>query len=175
MATFFPQSDDNFLDMHGIGKVKAEKYGAIFMPVIGSYCRDNQIQERRKKAPPKVPVQSDPAPAAPGKEAKPRFISVGEMFTAGRSIHDLMDTFGIQQPTVIGHLVRYLREGFELPGEKILDASSLSSDQIERVIDAFDQCGNEYLKPAFDFLKGSVHYDEIAILRLYHLNKENGS
>jgi len=49
MATFFPQSSDNFLDIHGIGTVKAEKFGALFMQVIGSYCRENQIQQRPKK------------------------------------------------------------------------------------------------------------------------------
>jgi ATP-dependent DNA helicase RecQ len=173
MATFFPQSNENFLDMHGIGKVKAEKYGTRFMQVIGSYCRDKQIQERPKKPPPEVSVQSDPKAATPAKEATPRFISVGEMFDAGRTIRDIVDTFGIQQTTVIGHLVRYVREGFALDGEKILLASSLPDDQLERVIAAFDRCGNEYLKPAFDFLNGTVHYDELAILRLYHLNQKN--
>lgn len=46
MATYFPQSDDNFLNIHGIGKVKAEKFGALFMQVIGHYCRQKQIQEQ---------------------------------------------------------------------------------------------------------------------------------
>ena len=175
MATFFPQSSGSFLDIHGIGKVKAEKYGSLFMQVIGSYCRENQIQERPKKAPPAASVRSGPETATPAKEVKPRFITVGEMFNAGRSIGEIMDTFGVQQTTVIGHLVRYWREGFALPGDRILQASSLPNDQRERVMDAFDRCGNEYLKPAFDFLNGTVHYDELAILRLYHLNKENGS
>jgi DNA-binding transcriptional regulator PaaX len=96
------------------------------------------------------------------------------MFDAGRSLGEIMDTFGIKQTTVINHLVRYVREGFALSGDKILRASSLSDDQLERVAEAFDQCGNEYLKPAFDFLDGTVHYDELAILRLYHLIKKNG-
>ena len=39
MATFFPQSSDNFLKIHGIGTVKAKKFGDLFMQVIGSYCR----------------------------------------------------------------------------------------------------------------------------------------
>jgi len=175
MAAFFPQSHENFLDMHGIGQVKAEKYGDLFMQVIGSYCREKQIQERPKKKPPALPVQPDPTPATPAKEVKPRFISVGEMFDAGRSLGEIMDTFGIKQTTVIDHLVRYVRDGFALSGDKILQASSLPDDQLERVIEAFDQCGNEYLKPAFDFLDGTVHYDELAILRLYHLIKKNGS
>ena len=52
MAAYFPQSSDNFLDIHGVGKVKAKKFGTLFMQVIGSYCRDNQIQERPKNPPP---------------------------------------------------------------------------------------------------------------------------
>jgi len=48
MATFFPQSSDNFLNIHGIGTVKAKKFGDLFMQVIGSYCRGKQIQERPK-------------------------------------------------------------------------------------------------------------------------------
>ena len=52
MAAYFPQSSDNFLDIHGVGKVKAKKFGTLFMQVIGSYCRDNQIQERPKNSPP---------------------------------------------------------------------------------------------------------------------------
>ena len=47
MATYFPQSDDNFLNIHGIGKVKAKKFGAIFMPVIEAYCREKQIQGKQ--------------------------------------------------------------------------------------------------------------------------------
>ena len=39
MATFFPQSSDNFLDIHGVGTVKAKKFGPLFMQVICSYCR----------------------------------------------------------------------------------------------------------------------------------------
>ncbi len=175
MATFFPQSSKRFLDIHGIGKVKAEKFGALFMQVIGSYCRDKQIQQRPKHPPPDVPVRPEPTAESPAVAVKPRYITVGELFNTGESIGDIMDTFGIQQTTVIDHLVRYVREGFALPGENLLTVSALPDDRIKRVLDAFDQCGNEYLKPAFDFLNGTVPYEELKILRLYHLSKKNGS
>jgi ATP-dependent DNA helicase RecQ len=175
MATFFPHSSDHFLDIHGIGKVKAEKFGTLFMQVIGSYCRDKQIQERPKNPPPTSPVKPDPTEEPPAEAVKPRYITVGELFNSGQSISKIMDIFGIQQTTVIDHLVRYVREGFALPIDNLLEASPLPDDQIKRVLDAFDQCGNEYLKPAFDFLNGTVHYEELKILRLYHLSKKNGS
>ncbi len=174
MATYFPQSSDDFLAIHGIGKVKAEKFGPRIMAVIGSYCRDKQITERPKTSPPALPVKPDPTAQFPAKAVKPRHITVGELFDSGRSISEIMKTFGIQKTTVIDHLVRYVREGFSLPGARLLNVSSLPHDQIERVLGAFDQCGDEYLKPAFDFLDGTVHYEELRILRLYHLSQKNG-
>jgi len=72
MATFFPQSSDNFLDIHGIGTVKAEKFGTLFMQVIGSYCRENQIQERPKK--PNKLLSSKEKKNASAKSVKPRYL-----------------------------------------------------------------------------------------------------
>jgi ATP-dependent DNA helicase RecQ len=175
MATFYPQSSDHFLDIHGIGKVKAEKFGTLFMQVIGSYCRGRQIQERPKNPTLTLPVKPDPTAESPAAAVKPRYVTVGDLFNSGQSISEIMDTFGIRQTTVIDHLVRYVREGFALPGDKLLTDISLPEEQINHALDAFDRCGSEYLKPAFDFLNGTVHYEELKILRLYHLSKKNGS
>jgi ATP-dependent DNA helicase RecQ len=49
MATYFPQSGDHLLNIYGIGNVKAEKFGALFMQVIGDYCRENQIKRHSAK------------------------------------------------------------------------------------------------------------------------------
>ena len=175
MATYFPQSGENFLNIHGIGKVKAEKFGALFMPVIEAYCRDKGIEEKPKHTAQAAALKPDAAEAPGAGAVKPRYITVGELFNSGRSIGDIMDLFGIRQTTVIDHLVKFARDGFGLPGVELLKISSLPDDQIERVLEAFNQCGNEYLKPAFDFLNGTVQYDELRILRLYHISQRNGS
>jgi ATP-dependent DNA helicase RecQ len=49
MATYFPLSNDNLLDIHGVGQVKSQKFGALFLDSIRVYCRENRIQERFKK------------------------------------------------------------------------------------------------------------------------------
>jgi ATP-dependent DNA helicase RecQ len=48
MATFFPQSSDSLLDIHGVGAVKCRKFGALFQDIIGRFCREHQIEERPK-------------------------------------------------------------------------------------------------------------------------------
>ncbi|HML40793.1 MAG TPA: DNA helicase RecQ [Bellilinea sp.] len=52
MAAHFPRSEKTFLRIHGVGKVKAEKYGPIFTTLIRQFCRSHpgvlpkKIQER---------------------------------------------------------------------------------------------------------------------------------
>jgi ATP-dependent DNA helicase RecQ len=173
MATYFPQTSDSFLDIHGIGAVKAEKFGVLFMRVIGSYCRENQIEERPKK--PSKRLTSREKKNSPAKSVKPRHIHVGDIFNSGRSIAEIMDIFDIKQTTVIEHLNKYVMAGNALRCDEILALSTLPEDQKNVVLKAFDQCGSEYLKPAFDFLNGEIDYEELKILRLYHLIKKNES
>ncbi len=45
MATYFPLSNDSLLDMYGVGQVKSQKYGGLFLDSIRLYCRTNRIQE----------------------------------------------------------------------------------------------------------------------------------
>jgi superfamily II DNA helicase RecQ len=171
MATFFPQSSENFLEIHGIGTVKAQKFGTLFMQVIGSYCREKQIQEQPKK--PIKPFSTKEKKISPAKTVTPRHLLVGEIFNSGRSMAEIMDIFDIKQTTVIDHLNKYVMAGNALRGDEILALSTLPTDQKNAALKAFDQCGSEYLKPAFDFLNGQVDYEALKILRLYHLTRIN--
>ena len=44
MATFLPQRMESLLGIHGVGEVKAEKYGLIFLNIIQEYCRTHEIE-----------------------------------------------------------------------------------------------------------------------------------
>jgi len=44
MATYFPQSRDTLLDIHGVGAVKCDRFGAIFLEIIDGFCRENDIE-----------------------------------------------------------------------------------------------------------------------------------
>jgi ATP-dependent DNA helicase RecQ len=57
--------------------------------------------------------------------------------------------------------------------DELFALSTLPPDQKKVVLKALDQCGSEYLKPAFDALNGAVSYDDLKLLRLYSLAKKN--
>ena len=46
MATYFPLSRETLLDIHGVGAVKCERFGATFLQIIDQFCRHNDILER---------------------------------------------------------------------------------------------------------------------------------
>ena len=44
MAAFFPRSRESLLHIHGVGSVKYNKYGTIFMNIIDEYCQEHNIE-----------------------------------------------------------------------------------------------------------------------------------
>jgi len=172
MATYFPQSRENLLDMHGVGAVKCEKFGATFLQLIDQFCREHDIAERPKRSHKVLP--GSPKKSSAEKSGKPRHIHIGDIFNSGRSIAEIMDIFKIKQTTVIDHLNKYVNAGFALRSDEIFTLSTLALDQKKVVLKAFDKCGSEYLKPAFDALNGEVSYDDLKILRLCYRGRKNG-
>jgi ATP-dependent DNA helicase RecQ len=168
MATFFPQSKEDLLDIHGVGAVKCERFGATFLQIIERFCREHDIQERPKRLHKVLP--GNPRKSDAERLVKPRHIQVGDIFNSGRSITEIMAIYNIKQTTAIKHLYRYVMDGFDLRSDAILAISTLPPDQKKAAFNAFDQCGTEYLKPVFESLKGVVSYDELNILRLYLLS-----
>jgi len=41
--TFFPQSRGGLRNIHGIGAVKLERYGDLFLDIIREYCQGKRI------------------------------------------------------------------------------------------------------------------------------------
>ena len=84
MATFFPQSKQSMLDIHGVGAIKHDKYGTVFLDIIQEYCKTHQIEECAKLAMGK-PLG---ATASTGKK---RHVVIGEAFSSGRPVSEIPD------------------------------------------------------------------------------------
>jgi ATP-dependent DNA helicase RecQ len=175
MATYFPQNREQFLDIHGVGAVKYERYGQQFLDLICRYCREHHIESlalksyKPKSSKPKKP-KADKTPAVP---QKPRHVLVAEAYNLGASIETIMHRFEIKLTTLLDHFLKYLRTGNRLRTDEFLSFSSLSAEQNDRVIKAFDRLGAEYLKPVFDVFDGKIDYEDLKVLRLYYLSTRN--
>jgi len=165
MASFFPQTKENLLDIHGVGAVKCEKYGLIFLNIIKKYCHLNQIEEippRRKKS----------AAGISRSILKKRHVVIGEAFNSGQSVKNIMAKFSIKQITILDHLFKYLQEGYSLRFDEFFALSTIQPDQKSLVLETFNRLGAELLRPAFNALNKEISYDDLKILRLYYLSKK---
>jgi ATP-dependent DNA helicase RecQ len=166
MATYFPQNTDNFLAMHGVGNVKLEHYGAIFIEIISRYCDEKQIDERPKR-------QWKTAAAKANADKVPRHIVVGNAYNAGKSVLELAAEYSVKQRTILNHLFKYIRAGHTLTRpDKLLKLSTLSETHRTTVFTVFGQLGTDRLGPVFAALNGSVSYDELHVLRLVYLSQK---
>jgi ATP-dependent DNA helicase RecQ len=163
MASSYPTNTHQILEVYGMGKIKFERYGQVFLDLIQTYCQENQIQPQAGSR----PLARDPE-LLPAK--KPRYVEVGELFNQGFSVEQIMSRYGVQQGTVIGHLSRYAQSGQALNNLAGLPATTLPASLQEQVEAAFERLGTQALRPVYDALEGGVSFDDLHILRLRYLH-----
>lgn len=162
MAQRFPASRQSLLTIFGVGEIKMQKYGAVFLQVITHYCAEHHITEKAASA-------LSPSPLL----RVPRFIEVGQAFLQGESMGELMQHFSVKQDTVVENLLRFLQDGHALPAERIKAEIEIPETQLQQVLDFFNEQGSTYLKPVFDHCAGELSYNELKLIRLYFLALEH--
>lgn len=168
MAAYFPQNQESFSKIYGVGEQKLAKYAHDFLMVIRPYCKENNIEEKPKKG---------------GTVSRPKAIGVGSrtdeiitLFNGGQSIRDLMAQFGVKQSTIVNHLWKGVLAKRPLRPNSILQESQLSTEQQQAVISAFETHGLTHLRPIFDTFDERINYDELHLIRLHlaaQANNEN--
>jgi ATP-dependent DNA helicase RecQ len=162
MATFFPRTEHDFLNTFGVGKTKLEKYGPAFMALIHEFCTAHAISD--------VPQRHIPAPAVTktASEEK-RHIQAGRLYHDGMSVSDIAGQFHVKHITVINHLYRYFQEGNRIESGHVINECALSTDVQEKVCQAFDTHGYQFLKPVFEAMDREIPYEALHLLRIHYL------
>jgi ATP-dependent DNA helicase RecQ len=166
MAFYFPQSQESLLNIHGVGRAKAEKYGTDFMNVIIDFCSENKLEERSKSSTykPKTVKKSL------SKDSRP--YQVAELFHNGKSVGEIAAHFEVKEGTVISNLSKFVKAGNTIPSDRILEASTLNDSDFKKVGKAFKKHGLEMLRPIFEELNEQVSYDELRVVQLYMMCKK---
>jgi len=158
MATYFPHTPDELGKIYGVGQRKVLEYGPHFLPIIQTYCQENQIK---------------PVSRTTNKPAKRQSISyqqranfAWEQFQDGKSLADIAAELGSTQRTVLTYLRKAFETGKPLREDGLKEAGQLSPLDEQRVQAAFEELGDAYLKPVFEALNGCVDYDQLQLWRL---------
>lgn len=157
MATYFPQDRDGFSRISGVGVRKLELFSDQFTQLIKRFNQEHDItpieKTERKREEPEIKIVTH----------KPQFYAkTKELIQKKIPIARIAKNQNLEQGTVVNHLEKMLDAGERLD----LEYLKLPKDRFLAMKKGFEDCGDDRLKPVFEYLKGKYNYDELKLARL---------
>lgn len=162
IISVLPSSGKSLKRINGIGKGRADKYGADILEIVGQYCTEQQLETDR------LQFASGKAPKTP-KPPKPdtKMVSL-KLYKSGKAIEEIARERDLATTTIEGHLAHFIGLG-ELDIFEILD-----KEKIEQGTAYFRQSKGEALSEAKNQLGDHFSYGELRMVLKYwhHLQGE---
>lgn len=166
MATVFPLTADDFLEINGVGPLKWERYGQSFINAIKQYCDENQIVPLPiGRIKPKV--QSKPIEKSKGLVHSQTASDTLMLFKAGNNIEQMAKMRGLAASTIISHLVEHIMHGIDLDINPLV-----TLEKREAISKVIAEVGVEKLAPIRERLPEEITYGEINLVAAFHRRKQ---
>jgi ATP-dependent DNA helicase RecQ len=147
-----PTNRNELMDVHGVGKVKARKYGKTFLEAMYAF----------------EPIKKRPSGT--------RHVVAMKYYNQGQSIDDIADQMGIKPSTVTGYLQKAVMDSMALAEpERLLKDFELTASDAEAIRAEFAKAEDHRLKPIFDHFEERYSYDQLKAVRTIMLNEEQQS
>lgn len=153
LSNRMPISEQQFLDISGVGQSKLEKYGDKFISKIKEYVEENSIEVQWK-------FNSKDKIKENNSAQKKSYIQTIDMLKDNK---DLLTTAKIREialSTVFTHINQYISEGNKIDFE--INFSDILSDTEEMTINSvIDEIGVSKLKDIKEKVNDDISYDKI--------------
>ncbi|MCY4366507.1 MAG: DNA helicase RecQ [Chloroflexi bacterium] len=166
MAAAFPQSLESFGRVPGVGSAKLEQYGDRFVAAITTFAQARGLADRTGEM--GLSRNSESSRRTSGRRERQTagrsstYEQTRQMLSQGLTIGEIASQRGLAHTTIIGQIERMAAQGQELSLEHLLP----SPDRLQRIKEALDVCGDQYLKPLREYLGQEFEYDELRLSRL---------
>lgn len=154
MASYFPQSRENFSKISGVGRVKLEELAGPFLELISEHANAHGLAE------------IDPLPGGRSKHrggqpsSTPR--RTAELVAKKLPLSEIAELCGLTSGTIINHITRLIMAGEELDLEHLMPPP----DRMAKIGAAFKQAQETRLAPVRELLGEDYSYDGLALARI---------
>ncbi len=146
--------------IHGIGKIKVEKYGNDIISIVQEYCANNNLKPLYEKT---EIIDFEP------KEKKNSSNRISyDMYNQGLTIEEIASKRGFVVSTILGHLTVYVETG-DIQADRLIASEKIN--MIAEFITRFGYIGMNETKQA---LGSNIDYSDIRIV-IAHLKYKNGN
>ena len=176
LSNRMPITDEQFLDISGVGNSKLNKYGEKFMEKIKAYINENNIEVKwsfisnknnnisfdevldKEKDKQKKEKNNN-------EEKKKSYEVTMDFIKAGSSIKEIAKERELTLVTVMSHIQQYIAEGNKVDFEIPLD-EFFNDEEEKMVLDAIDKVGYNKLKDIKEVVPEEITYDAIRAIVL---------
>ncbi|MDF1754237.1 MAG: DNA helicase RecQ [Verrucomicrobiales bacterium] len=151
----YPQTEEAFLDMPGVGKQKLQDLGSIFIGAVNEWLSSN----------PKL--EFDDAPDTASAKPRPKMKSEGglsetalatlELYQNGKNPGEIAELRNLKSTTIYGHLALAIQHQKVSPSPR----DFYTEEEEEKMAEAVAKHGHEKLSPIFSALHGKLSYETI--------------
>lgn len=151
MAYYFPKDTKSFSKIAGVGAKKLDQYADIFLEVINYFSKTHNLVSPEKTETIDVKIKQPTY-----------FLKTKELIQKKVPIARIAKHEKLSQDTIINHIEKMIDAG------EILDLEylKLPRDRYDVMRKAYLKCGDEKLKPVFEYLDGKYNYDELKLVRV---------
>jgi len=162
MASKRPKNAEEFLEVEGVGPVKADKYAGQFLPVI------QEFTERKRENRPATHLDEREDSSFSNASKNPSYHESAEYATQGLTPYEIAIERGVTETTVLNHLTQAAEEGILEEFE-----ADVSPSRKRSIKEAFHEIGTETLKPVKESLAEEITYEDIRYVLIEYLVKGN--
>lgn len=155
MAHYAPMSKESFARITGVGEVKLEQYGDIFLRCIRAYAQGHGLEESRRPS-------EDPSRPRGVRAPGSSYFQTLDLFRQGLSPDEIAARRGLTLGTIVGHLERLAAYGEDIDVRHLFDQS-----RFDRIAREFERAETPWqLSEVKNALGDDYSYEEIRLVRL---------
>jgi ATP-dependent DNA helicase RecQ len=157
MAYYFPRDKKSFSLISGVGAKKLEQLSEVFLRAINDFVNQNNI------TPPAMPEKGSSEAGLVMRTPKTLYyLKTKELLLKKMPIERIAKHQDLAPSTIANHIEKMVDAGEKLD----LEYLKLPRDRYEVMREAFLECGDEKLKPVFEYLGEKYSYDELRLVRV---------
>ncbi|MFE4143693.1 DNA helicase RecQ [Peribacillus sp. YIM B13472] len=143
MAVKLPRTEEEFLEVKGVGMQKFERFGSVFLQGISQYVQAHPELETNTM------VTKDTVKRA----TKPSHLESFRLYQEGKSIKEIGTLRGLSSVSIENHLLKCAEEHLDIKWDEIF-----SDKEFDLVLETAKQLDSEKLKPLKEALPEHISY-----------------
>ena len=159
MATYYPMSIEDMLNVSGVSRGKAERYGLPFIDLIKEYVEENDID-----------VPSDLVIKQVANKSKSK-VAIIQGIDKKQSLEDIATSNSMSMEALLDEMDMIVTSGTKLDIDYYLE-DNLDEDVVDDILDYFSDAESESIDEALEELKEvDIDREEIQLVRIKFLSE----